>query len=44
MDDQNHVFILLIVENGRLAVALVDPITSNSLITLITDGISSHFS
>ena len=33
MDDRSHVFILLIVENDLSAVALIAPITSNSLIT-----------
>ena len=44
MDDRSNVFFLLIVENDRSAVALDAPITSNSLITLITNGISSQFS
>ena len=44
MDDRDHVFNLLIAENDRSAVVLVAPITSNSLIAFITDGISSQFS
>ena len=33
MDDRSHVLILLIVENDFSAVALIAPITNNSLIT-----------
>ena len=44
MDDQSHVFIILIVEIDRSSVALVAPITSSNIITFVTGVISSQFS